>query len=45
MVVVGQKEASENLVAVRSHKDGDLGVMRVEDFKEKVLEEIDNKIK
>lgn len=45
MIVVGQKEASENLVAVRSHKDGDLGVMKVEDFKEKILEEIDNKIK
>ena len=32
----------ENAVGVRSHKDGDIGAMSVDDFKNKVKYEIDN---
>ena len=43
MLVVGQKEVDENLVSVRSRKEGDIGTMKVEEFKEKILKEIKNK--
>ena len=45
MLVVGAKEVEENLVAVRSRKNGDIGTMKVEDFENKILEEIENKSK
>jgi len=45
MLVVGQKEVDENLVAVRSRKDGDIGTMKVQEFEDKLLEEIEKKIK
>ena len=43
MLVVGDKEVEENLVAVRSRKDGDLGTMTLLDFSQKILEEIATK--
>ena len=43
MLVVGAKEVEENLVAVRSRKDGDIGQMSFEEFKQKLLNEIENK--
>jgi len=45
MLVVGQKEVEENLVAVRSRQEGDIGTMSAEEFKEKVLNEINNRLK
>ena len=45
MLVVGAKEVEENLVAVRSRQDGDIGTMSIEEFKEKILKEIKNKTK
>ena len=42
MLIVGNKEMEENAVGVRSHKDGDIGAMSVDDFKNKVKYEIDN---
>ena len=45
MLVIGQKEVDKNLVAVRSRKDGDIGTMTIEEFKNKILEEIKNKTK
>ncbi len=40
MLVVGAKEVEENLVAIRSHKDGDLGTMKLNEFIEKISTEI-----
>ncbi|MBQ7881803.1 MAG: threonine--tRNA ligase, partial [Treponema sp.] len=43
MLVVGAKEVEGNLVAVRSRKDGDIGQMSFEEFKEKLQNEIESK--
>ncbi|MGO1820020.1 MAG: threonine--tRNA ligase [Senegalia sp. (in: firmicutes)] len=40
MLVVGEKEASEEKVSVRSRKDGDTGAMKVNEFIEKIVKEI-----
>ena len=45
MLIVGQKEADENLVSVRSRKDGDIGTMKIEEFIEKIVRENDQKVK
>ena len=45
MLVVGDKEMENRTVAVRSRKDGDLGVMSAEDFAAKIIEEIKEKAK
>lgn len=45
MLVVGQKEADENTVSVRSSREGDIGVISIKDFETKILEEIDKKVK
>ena len=45
MLVIGDKEAENGTVAVRSRKDGDLGAMPVDAFVEKIMEEIRTKAK
>ena len=45
MLVIGDKEIEQGLVAVRSRKDGDLGTMTLTDFRAKLLEEIATKAK
>ena len=40
MLVVGDKEQEEGEVGVRNRKDGDVGAMKLEDFVEKIDEEI-----
>ena len=45
MLVIGQKEVEENLVAIRSRKEGDIGTMKIEEFISKIKEEIENKVK
>ena len=40
MLIVGDKEIEANAVGVRSRKDGDIGAMSVEDFINKIEEEI-----
>ena len=40
MLIVGQKEVDGNLVSARSYKEGDLGAISVQEFKEKILDEI-----
>lgn len=40
MLIVGDKEVEVNAVGVRSRKDGDIGAMSVEDFINKIKEEI-----
>ncbi len=43
MLVMGDKEIEQNLVAVRSRKGGDLGTMSLEAFTAKLLDEIASK--
>ena len=45
MLVIGQKEVEANTVSVRSYKEGDLGAIGVEEFKNKIKKEIKEKIK
>jgi len=40
MIIVGEKESNENLVSVRKRKEGDLGQMSLEEFINKIVEEI-----
>ena len=43
MLVIGDKEVENEQVAVRSRKEGDCGVMGVEDFVARITKEIENK--
>ncbi len=43
MLVVGDREAADGTVSVRSRKDGDLGVMSLEDFLSRALLEVAEK--
>ena len=43
MLVIGDKEAEQNLVAVRSRSEGDLGTMTLEDFLARLESEIAKK--
>jgi threonyl-tRNA synthetase len=40
MLIVGEKEAAENVVSVRKHGEGDLGSMTLEEFKQRLIKEI-----
>ena len=44
MLVVGAKEVEVNAVAVRSRKSGDMGQMQVDEFINKIQDEIKSKI-
>ncbi len=43
MIIVGKKEEEQDKVAIRTRSSEDLGVMGLEEFKEKVLKEIEEK--
>jgi threonyl-tRNA synthetase len=45
MLILGDKEVEQNVVSVRSRKDGDLGTMTLDDFRAKLLDEIATKAK
>lgn len=45
MLVIGDKEVENSVVAVRSRRDGDIGTMPVSDFIAKALEEVRTKAK
>ncbi|HEX3029132.1 MAG TPA: threonine--tRNA ligase [Clostridia bacterium] len=45
MIVIGDKEMENRAVAVRSRKAGDLGSMQLNDFMDKVLEEVKTRAK
>ena len=45
MLVIGDKEMENGAVAVRSRKEGDMGSMAVQDFIDKIVEEIETKAK
>ena len=42
MLIIGDKEVEANAVGVRSRKDGDIGQMSVEEFVQKIQDEIKN---
>ncbi len=44
LLIIGDKEAEQNVVAVRHRTDGDLGTMTLEDFAKKAKEEIESKV-
>ena len=44
MLVVGDKEMAEGLVAVRSRSEGELGQLTIEDFTKRVVEEVKSKV-
>jgi threonyl-tRNA synthetase len=40
MLIVGEKEAEQEVVSVRKHGQGDLGSMSIEEFKKQIIKEI-----
>lgn len=44
MLIIGDKDVENNVVSVRSRKDGDLGTMTYEQFYNRVKEENDKKV-
>ena len=44
LIVIGQKEAEEGLVAVRSRYGGDLGQTTAEEFLKKIIKEAEDKV-
>ena len=44
MLVVGEREAAEGTAAVRNRREGELGVMTVDQLAEKMRFEVDNKV-
>ncbi len=42
MLVLGEKEVKNNTVSVRNRKDGDLGVISIEEFISKIKKEVEN---
>lgn len=44
MLIIGEKEMNNGTVSVRSHKNGDVGVMPLGEFIENILKEIRDKI-
>jgi threonyl-tRNA synthetase len=45
MLIVGSREAEEGTVSVRDRDEGDLGAVQFNEFKDKILKEIENKEK
>ncbi len=43
MLIVGAKEVEEGTVSIRSREDGDIGTMKLDEFEEKVLDEIERR--
>lgn len=44
MFIIGDKDIEANTVSVRHRKNGDLGAMKLDEFVDKALDEINNKI-
>ncbi|MCS7027895.1 MAG: threonine--tRNA ligase [Bacteroidia bacterium] len=40
MLIIGEKEANENLISIRKRKEGDLGMYSIQEFIQRVQEEI-----
>ena len=44
LLVVGEREAAADSVAVRTRREGELGAMTIKDLIEKMRDEVDNKV-
>ncbi|MDQ3190511.1 MAG: threonine--tRNA ligase [Bacteroidota bacterium] len=44
MLILGEKEVNDNTISVRKHVEGDLGTFTVEEFKDLLNKEIENKL-
>jgi len=44
MLVLGDKEAESGLVTVRDRKEGDIGNMALDEFVEKLADEVNEKL-
>lgn len=42
MLIVGEKEKEADTVSVRKHKEGDMGILKIEDFIKNITDEIKN---
>lgn len=45
MLIIGEKEAGDNMLAVRKQGEGDLGSFTLEDFAKKIQQEVEEQIK
>ncbi len=45
MLIIGEKEFTENTVSVRRHGSGDIGSLSIEEFAKMVQQEVDNSLK
>ena len=45
MLIVGEKEIEQNTVGVRSRVDGDIGAVKLQEFVNRVSEEVKNYVK
>ncbi|WP_427340880.1 His/Gly/Thr/Pro-type tRNA ligase C-terminal domain-containing protein, partial [Caloranaerobacter sp. DY30410] len=43
MLIVGEKEAENKTVSVRAREEGDIGAFEIEEFLNRILDEIKNK--
>ena len=43
MIILGDKEKAAGNISVRAHQKGDIGTFELEQFKEKLSDEIKNK--
>ena len=43
MLILGEKEVEAHAVGVRARAEGDIGAMKLEEFINKILEEVDSK--
>ena len=44
MLLVGDKDIENNTVSIRDRRDGDIGIMSIEEFIAKITEEVNNKV-
>jgi threonyl-tRNA synthetase len=44
MLIIGEKEMNDHTVAVRRHGQGDQGVLSIDDFASKIIEEVNSRI-
>ena len=42
MLIIGDKEVEENTVGVRSRAEGDIGSMSLDDFKSRIIKDIED---
>jgi len=43
MIIIGDKEIKDNTISVRDRREGDIGSFKLDEFKERILKEIEEK--